>query len=72
MTVAEQQRSLGTETFFDKLLDDAITVPDEPLDLRDYVTLALNGGFPRPALGLRTERRADKLVRQLHPRPAHS
>jgi len=53
MTVAEQQRSLGGETFFDKLLDGALAASADPLDLRDYVGLALNGGFPRPALSLR-------------------
>lgn len=52
MTVAEQERSLGSASFFDKLIDEALTAPSKPLDLRDYVGLALNGGFPRPALGL--------------------
>jgi len=53
MTVAEQRRSLGTETFLDKLIDGTLTSPADPLDLRDYVDVALNGGFPRPALTLR-------------------
>lgn len=54
MTVAEQQRSLGMETFFDKLLDGSLVSPADPLDLRDYIELALKGGFPRPALALRS------------------
>lgn len=54
MTVAEQQRSLAGETFFDRAIEGALTGPSDPLDLRDYVALALNGGFPRPALTLRS------------------
>ncbi|HVA30594.1 MAG TPA: DUF4143 domain-containing protein [Gaiellaceae bacterium] len=52
MTVAEQQRSLGGDAFFDRLIEGTLESPSEPLDLRDYVGLALNGGFPRPALRL--------------------
>lgn len=54
MTIAEQRRSLGTETFLDKLIDGTLASPAGPPDLRDYVELALNGGFPRPALALRS------------------
>lgn len=55
MTVAEQQGTPGTWSFFDRLIDDALVAPAESLDVRDYLDLALNGGFPRPALGLRSE-----------------
>jgi len=52
MTVGEQQRTFGSATFFDKVIEGSLAIPADPLDLRDYVDLAINGGFPRPALTL--------------------
>lgn len=55
LTVAEQ-RQLAPDPFFDRVRSGALTTPIEKLDLRDYVTLALAGGFPRPALQLKSAR----------------
>ncbi|HEX3735738.1 MAG TPA: DUF4143 domain-containing protein [Solirubrobacterales bacterium] len=53
MTVREQLGRLGPPTLFDQLAEDGeLTLPAEPPDLRGYVELALNGGFPDPALRL--------------------
>jgi predicted AAA+ superfamily ATPase len=52
MTVREQRR-LTSPSFLDKLVAGApLDVPADPPDLRGYVELALEGGFPRPALAL--------------------
>ena len=55
MTVAEQC-NLRPEPFLDRVLNGVLATPAEQLDVRDYVTLALSGGFPRPALQLRGAR----------------
>jgi uncharacterized protein len=53
MTVREQLGLLGPPTLFDRLIDGAeLMLPADPPDLRGYVELALNGGFPDPALRL--------------------
>lgn len=57
MTVREKRRLPAAPTFLDKLVAGApLAAPSEPVDLRGYVELALDGGFPRPALALRGER----------------
>jgi predicted AAA+ superfamily ATPase len=54
MTVREQRR-LTSPSFLDKLVARApLDVPADPPDLRGYVELALEGGFPRPVLALRS------------------
>lgn len=54
MSVREQRRMPGS--FLDRLLSNAVLdAPTDPPDLRDYVELATVGGFPRPALALRSE-----------------
>lgn len=55
MTVAEQS-NLSPEPFLDRVLNRTLTGPVEKLDVRDYVALALGGGFPRAALQLQTAR----------------
>lgn len=56
MTVREQRR-LTTTSFLEKLIAGApLEVPADPPDLRGYVELALEGGFPRPALALQGDR----------------
>lgn len=55
MTIAEQ-RSLSPQPFLDRVLNAALSRPAEMLDVRDYVELALTGGFPHAALQLQTER----------------
>jgi uncharacterized protein len=55
MTVAEQ-RHLSPEPFLDRVLNGRLARPAKALDVRDYVALALSGGFPRAALQLRTTR----------------
>ena len=50
-----------------------LNVPEAPLDLRDYVRLALTGGFPEPALRLPARARRtwlDSYVQQLVARDA--
>ncbi|MHB2022270.1 MAG: ATP-binding protein, partial [Mycobacteriales bacterium] len=47
--------TVGGPTFFDRLASGgihALTDPADPPDLRDYVALALRGGFPEPTLRL--------------------
>lgn len=57
MTVREQQPLSMRPSFVDRLVAGAqLVVPADPPDLRAYVELALRGGFPRPALALRSER----------------
>ena len=53
MTVAERRGRRGARTFIDKLAsgDDLDVAPDTP-DLRGYVDLALESGYPDPALRL--------------------
>ena len=53
LTVAEQQRRI-VRPFIDRVLDDGplAGAADPALDLRDYLLLALRGGFPEPALEL--------------------
>lgn len=58
MSVREQIGSVGGPTFFDRLAEGAeLATPSDPLDLRDYLDLALRGGFPEPALELTGEPR---------------
>jgi len=53
MTVSEQQERIGGQTFFEKLSSGSeLVTPREPLDLVDYVELALQSGFPTAALQL--------------------
>ena len=56
MTVREQRRLTGT-SFLERLVAGApLEAPAESPDLRGYVELALEGGFPRPALALHGDR----------------
>lgn len=54
MTPAEQKGAGDRGDRFDVLIapEAEIRLPDAPLDLGDYVRLALRGGFPEPALRL--------------------
>lgn len=55
MTVRERLGHVQRKTFFDELADGAeLTAPADPPDLRGYVDLALEGGFPLPLLVLGT------------------
>jgi len=57
MTVREQRRAPGPQSFLDKLVAGTpLTVPSEAVDLRGYIELAVSGGFPRPALVLSSAR----------------
>lgn len=55
MTIAEQ-RNIQLRPFLERVLAGVLATPAEQLDIRDYVTLALSGGFPRPALQLSSVR----------------
>lgn len=74
MTVREQVGSLDRATFFDTIAARGELHPSaDPPDLRDYVELALRGGFPEPALRLsaRTRQRwIDSYLEQLLTRDA--
>ncbi len=51
MTVAEQIGRPQTKPLLDRLArGERLRVPDHPPDLRDYVELALSGGFPQASL----------------------
>jgi len=51
MTLRERVGNVAAKSFLDKLADgDAITVPHRTPDLRGYVELALESGFPMAAL----------------------
>jgi uncharacterized protein len=55
LTVRERLGDANAEPFIDRVARsgaDELRVPDEPLDARDYVELAVSGGFPEPALRL--------------------
>lgn len=53
MTVREQLRATDGPTFFDGLAEGTpLSAPQDPLDLRGYVELAVRGGFPMAALHL--------------------
>jgi uncharacterized protein len=53
MTVRERVADAGAKTFLDKLADgDALAVPANTPDLRGYVDLAFESGFPTAALRL--------------------
>jgi hypothetical protein len=53
LTVREQLAKAGGVPFFDRLLaGQELRVPGVAPDLRDYVELALRGGFPEPSLRL--------------------
>ncbi len=55
MTVRELQGLGSQKSFLDKVIDgDELTVPAVASNLRDYVELALTGGFPYPALTLQS------------------
>lgn len=59
MTVAEQQGRPTVTPLLDRLSrGDALAVPREPPDLRGYVELALQSGFPEAALSLSARIRA--------------
>ncbi len=75
LTVREINKALGSSPFLDRLARqlDAIEVPRDAPDLRDYVELALRSGFPEPALhlsGSARERWLDSYVDQLLTRDA--
>lgn len=56
MTVAELQGRAGSP-FLDRLISgEALGAPRTPLNVRDYLELAVAGGYPRPALELHGER----------------
>lgn len=73
LTVAEQVGS-GTRPLVDRLADgEMLSAASDSPDLRGYVELALQGGFPEVALGLSTrarERWLDSYVDQLLTRDA--
>jgi predicted AAA+ superfamily ATPase len=51
MTVKEQLGRTGTPPLIDRILqEEPLAMPPEIPDLRDYVDLALRGGYPEPAL----------------------
>lgn len=51
MTIREQLGRIDRPTLIDRLLTgDTFMAPDQVPDLRDYVELALQGGFPEPVL----------------------
>jgi uncharacterized protein len=53
MTIREQLGRLDQPTFFDRIVaGDELSVPADSPDLRGYVELALQSGFPHPALNL--------------------
>lgn len=55
LTVREMYGRASATTVLDGLAAegvDALKTPEEPPDLRDYIELALRGGFPEPALRL--------------------
>jgi predicted AAA+ superfamily ATPase len=55
LTVRELRDPVADPPLFDRLVRDGIAtlrVPKSPHDLRDYIDLALQGGFPEPALHL--------------------
>ncbi|MGH3040131.1 MAG: ATP-binding protein [Gaiellaceae bacterium] len=56
MTVGELQEH-GKARFLDKLIEgEALVAPRSSLNIRDYLELAVTGGFPRPALELESAR----------------
>jgi predicted AAA+ superfamily ATPase len=58
MTVRELHGRAAGRPFLDRLAEGKrVTVPPEPPNLRDYVRLALAGGFPEPALHLKPRAR---------------
>lgn len=58
MTVREQLARTGGPNFFDQVAGGGdLIVPRDSPDLRGYLTLALRGGFPYPALHLQGEPR---------------
>jgi hypothetical protein len=73
LTVAEQVGS-GTRPLVDRLMHgEALSLAGDPPDLRGYVDVALQGGFPEVALGLSPrarERWLDSYVDQLLTRDA--
>lgn len=57
MTVREQRRLPTAPSFLDKLIaGEPLVAAQDAVDLRGYVELAFAGGYPHPALVLRTER----------------
>jgi len=53
MTIREQLGSIAGATVFDRIATgDALTVPSDPPNLRDYLAVALRSGFPTAALQL--------------------
>lgn len=53
LSVAELNRSRGTVPLLDRLAAEgleALLSPSNPPDLREYIDLAIQGGFPEPAL----------------------
>jgi predicted AAA+ superfamily ATPase len=75
LTVREKVGRADEPAFLDRLVSDpgALRLPSAVPDLRDYVDLALSGGFPEPALRLseRARRRwLDGYVQQLLTRDA--
>lgn len=53
MTVREREGNAAARPFLDRLASDEVPiVPPGRLDIRDYVRLALVGGFPEPSLHL--------------------
>lgn len=53
MSVRERLGRSAAESFIDRIVAegvDAVTAPAEPLNIRDYLDLILEGSFPEPAL----------------------
>jgi predicted AAA+ superfamily ATPase len=53
MSVRELVGRAGRAPFIDRVIDngpDAVTSPDDPLTVRDYLDLMLTGSFPEPSL----------------------
>ncbi|WP_211302985.1 ATP-binding protein [Allonocardiopsis opalescens] len=55
LTAREERGSVECPAFFDRIAEqgaESLVAPADPPDLRDYVELAVRGGFPEPALRL--------------------
>ena len=76
LTAREQTRNIDGPTFLDRLASadiDAFAAPKNDCDLRDYVSLALRGGFPEAALHMSKSARTawlDGYLTQLFTRDA--
>jgi predicted AAA+ superfamily ATPase len=78
LAVREQLADAASRSLLERVLQSGIlelAAPSPPLDVRDYVRLALTGGFPEPALRLPERARSiwlDSYVQQLVTRDART